>query len=167
MYQAGPSRAGATPDPIPSTNDTAWKRALPGVASDLVLVHDLLLVGTYALDRVCSQESCDDFAGERGFDGIVALDAASGEERWRLPVEEGVYSLAYDRGTLVIQTLVQTVQAFEYRTRELLWSSEALPRKTGFDFCYCSPPLLVSDGLVLAGGGEVKASPAGDDYFTQ
>ena len=93
-----------------------------------------------------------------GFDGLVALDAASGSERWRQPAEvrldnaglRPVGAPAVAGGTVYVVDLAGTLAALDAATGEERWRTE-LP---GIGGDSRAPGPVTADGIVYVAGGE-------------
>ena len=79
---------------------------------------------------------------------LYALDARDGTERWRLGTDGWVYSLAVDRGTVVVGTRGGGVQAWEAASGERLWEVGGM--QADFETREGGP--VIADGRVYVWG---------------
>ncbi|MFF5287396.1 PQQ-binding-like beta-propeller repeat protein [Streptomyces sp. NPDC013171] len=76
-------------------------------------------------------------------DFLFAFDAATGQVRWRFPVDEGVQEPVVSAGTVYFRVVSGSVYAIDITTRQQRWAFQ-----TSSDSPV--PPLVVAGGLVYA-----------------
>ncbi|MGM1074968.1 outer membrane protein assembly factor BamB family protein [Streptomyces sp. H28] len=128
------------------TGETAWSMRIPSHANVQLAFHE----GSLFASR-------PGFADEEGF--LLALDPATGRERWRLDDSEFATVIPGPPGMLLANPEGGTVSALDTTAGEIIWSS----RLKG-------PVQAVTDELVYCHDGEeisVYDVTSGDPYYGQ
>ncbi|MGW5360882.1 outer membrane protein assembly factor BamB family protein [Actinopolymorpha pittospori] len=138
MFHGGPARGGRTPDTVAPPLRLAWSYRSEGTILNAspAIAGDTVYVGIRDENDV---KAC----------GLVALDIATGEERWRVPSDSLVEaSPAVVDGRVVTTSVNGTIQTLDAATGEVVWEhrlDEGKPLL--YPKVYSSP--TVSDGVVV------------------
>jgi outer membrane protein assembly factor BamB len=137
LFRGNPARTGEQPGPGPSATPTLhWQFAMDGpVSSSPAVVDGVAYVGSK--------------------DGLVAVEAATGEQRWLAPVGDTSNSSPAVVDGIVYAGAGGHLHALDARTGEERWRVPA-----GDGIGYASPVVIA--GVVYAGAGRSGAGAQGD-----
>lgn len=164
----GQSRAGqVTLHAVDARDGTErWQTAFNGVFQGQPLLADGLVVVAIDLFQTSSAADGPDATPRSNGDAqpglVLALDAATGAERWRTSLGPvGTQDPMYHDGVIYLIDNVGTPYGLDIRTGAVVWSGANIPPVGGDSF---SPYGVIFSSVAIAGGHLIVTSASGFTY---
>jgi len=168
MYRHGPERNSATPAAAPEKLDVLWQARVTAPAPDGLIGRDWK---SYLNSPVTAPVVAGGIVVTAAMDRnqVVALDAATGKERWRCTVGARIDTPpTLHQGACIFGAHDGDVYALSTRDGRLAWRMRAAPRDERMvSYGKIESPwpvvgtVLVADGLAYASAGRTQGSDGG------